>query len=87
MRTIYKYNLDLQETQEKSMPAGAIALSVQMQDGDLCLWALVDTSSKSQLRRVWIRGTGTDCVGMCKQEYIGSVQDGPYIWHVFLQEY
>lgn len=41
-KTIYKYPLDVTDVQEIKLPVGAEILTVQAQNGTLCLWALVD---------------------------------------------
>ena len=42
MRAIWKYILDITDTQCLDMPDGAMTLCVQMQGETLCLWAVVD---------------------------------------------
>lgn len=41
------------------MPAGAEVLSVQMQHGQACLWAVVDPAAQRETRRFCIHGTGS----------------------------
>jgi hypothetical protein len=61
---IYKYPLRIADEQAVPMPAGARILSVQDQDGQLCVWALVDadvhadTRTPMPRRTFYIVGTG-----------------------------
>lgn len=62
-----------------------VPLSVAMQHGELQMWAMVDPSaSAKRVIVVTVYGTGhpmPDKPGI----FVGSVQDGPYVWHVFAQ--
>ena len=87
MRTIYKYQLDLVVTQVVMLPKGAEILTVQKQFRSLgtetmCMWALVDPDAKAEPRTIFIQGTGFEIHADFKR-YIATVQDGPYVWHVF----
>lgn len=83
MRTIYKYPLLILDEQEVEMPMGAGLMTVQMQNGQPCLWALVDTRNTVEKRKVLIRGTGhpADNVG----RYISTFQmkGGALVFHAF----
>ena len=63
-KTVYKYaihlpNLDENDTLSINMPRGAKALHVAEQDGQLCLWALVDPAQKVTVPvRLAVHGTG-----------------------------
>lgn len=83
MQTIYKYPLEIRDVQIIEMPPRAKLLSVQCQNKTLCLWALVDNSHVTKSpRTIEIRGTGHSCEGL-EGKYIGTVQIGNYVWHVF----
>jgi len=53
-----------------------------MKEGELCLWALVDTHEyEKEEREIHICATGGPCrEGMI---YIGTVQQPPFVWHIF----
>lgn len=79
---IFKYPLSGLIDQSIEMPAGAQVLTLQMQGGIPCLWALIDESMPKQERHFKVVGTGwllDDDPGM----YIGTFQDGSFVWHVF----
>lgn len=63
------------------IPAGARVLTAQIQAGAITLWVLVDPSRPTESRRFRISGTGWDLP--FPSEYIATVQDGPFVWHVF----
>jgi hypothetical protein len=82
MKVIYKFTLG-NPASYISMPNGAKILCVQMQHGMLCLWAIVDTSKPSTAtRKIYVFGTGNELPDL-PLEYIGTVQDYEYVWHVF----
>lgn len=90
----YKLGAPLEE-QELEMPMGAAPLTVQMQEDALCLWAIVNPEAPKLNHKVYVFGTGGRLPdidptvthryrhGYIERGYIGSVQDGPYVWHVF----
>lgn len=60
MKTIWKYELNVKDTEDYAMPVGAKLLDVQVQRSTACLWALVDDAAPMGLRRIHIAGTGHD---------------------------
>jgi len=80
MTTIWKYTLQIDDGEMIDMPRGARPLAVQVQAGDMCLWAAVDSRAPLVRHKFNIGGTGHP---LPDGEYIGSVQDGPYVWHIF----
>lgn len=83
MKRIYKYNLKLQETQSIKAPITKV-LCVQMQHNELVLWAEVDTGKVEKELFVVIVGTGHEIPEHAEQ-YISTVQDGYYVWHVYIR--
>ena len=83
MERTFKYVLDFTHEQAISMPAGAEVLCVQMQGGNPCIWAVVDERMPLQERKFYIHGTGHPIAGLAVKRYIGTVQDGQYVWHVY----
>lgn len=89
MHTVYKYPLDgYADRQTIELPKGAQPLSVQFQNGQLCLWALVDTNLGLGRYTVQMYGTGHEIdaddlpVG---HEFLGTVQvsGGVLVFHLF----
>lgn len=90
MITIHKYGLRIVDTQTLPLPRDHRILSVQEQRGEVCVWALVDTDSPPVSVRFWIVGTGHPFpheLAYAKEDtYLGTVQAGPLVWHVFAAE-
>ena len=83
MTKIYKYKLDLQDTQIINAPI-VKPLCAQKQGDELALWAEVDTAKDNEIFQVTIVGTGHS-VPTDAGEYLSTVQDGCYVWHVYLR--
>ena len=83
MKRIYKYSLKLQEIQSINAPVTKV-LCVQMQHGELVLWAEVDTDKASKELLVVIVGTGHEIPENAGQ-YLSTVQDGSYVWHIYIK--
>ena len=86
-KKIFKYPIQVTDTQKVKMPALAEILTAQFQEGyGLCLWALVDPEMDVEEKTIVIYGTGhsTDLHDM-NYNYIGTVQErnGALVWHVF----
>jgi hypothetical protein len=83
MKTVHKYVLPVEDEVTFAPPAGAQLLHVAEQQGDLCLWALVDPSRQPRLRHLRIAGTGHEIDG--SPSYIGTahLHGGRLVIHVF----
>jgi hypothetical protein len=80
--TIFKYPLIVMDEQRVSLPGGARPLSVQTQQGVLCLWALVIPGEAEESWRIRIYGTGRE-VDEPGLRYLGTAQQHHCVWHVF----
>ena len=83
-KQIWKYTISPKES--LAMPKGAEVLTVQTQNGDICLWALVDPQNKLEERYFEVYGTGHDiyCDMGIERKYIGTVQlNNGLVFHVF----
>ena len=83
--TIFKYTLDVKDTQAIEMPKDAKILTVQIQHGHVRLWVLTNKlESKLETRNIAIYGTGNPIPENCG-EYIATFQlhDGDLVFHVF----
>ena len=83
MNVVWKYILAKGELQYISMPTGSKVLSVQTQDGVPCLWALGDPSKSHKPRMIRILGTGFQSADVHAHQYVGTFQQGLFVWHVF----
>lgn len=85
MRIIWKFPLKL-GSQPLKVPKGSRILTVQIQHGTLMLWALVDPQAivPFRLDTIHVIGTGNDLPDVVEKfEYIATVQEGGFVWHVF----
>ena len=88
MKKIYKYPLEMTDTQFVYLSLGAEILTVQMQGNQLCLWAMVNTlpDAIKKNRRIEIVGTGNS-VPIGDLKYISTFQMfqdwGTLTYHVF----
>lgn len=84
MKTIFKYRLLISDRQVVNLPRGATILSAGLDPaGELCLWAAVDTDNPKQPREILIFGTGHLLPDIVTLRFIGTVNQGPFMWHVF----
>lgn len=87
-KRIYKYVLEVTNTQELALPGGAQILHVDFQGKELCLWAQVDPGEIPSNRTFKVYGTGhllrIDSPDR-KLIHLGTVQQSPFVWHVFEQ--
>jgi hypothetical protein len=85
MKTIWKFQVPVQDEITVDMPVGAKILTVQMQAGSPCIWALVDADAPVQPRHFAWRGTGHDAGGLALLKYVGTVSilGGGLIFHLF----
>ena len=81
---IWKWELEITDRQELSMPVAARLLDVQMQNGRPCLWASCDENAQRVQRIIDIYGTGNP-MPENPGEYIGTfqVEGGLLVFHVF----
>ena len=85
-KRIWKYQLEVVDVQNISMPKGAEILTIQVQYGEPCLWALVDPKEEVEKRTIEIFGTGNPIlVDMEMRKYITTFNllDGGLVFHVF----
>lgn len=86
MRRIWKYQVthvtdrDMRDRVKISMPDGRV-VHVGMQDRWLCIWVDIDDRMETLERTFTVRGTGYQ-LGP-GEIHLGTVFDGPYVWHVF----
>lgn len=97
MRKIFKYHLNSLDRNVLDLPIGAKILCVQTQvrmvvvyghqpqpEHGIFMWAEVDTSRNVEQRTFKIYATGEEITDdECFREYVGTVQTGNTVWHVF----
>ena len=85
MRTIWKYELDITDSQTLEMPINADILTVQIQRETAQLWALVNPELSKENRYIQIYGTGHNVTEDLDLKYISTIQlqSGDLIFHIF----
>ncbi len=88
MRTIHKYELNATETPQKiSLPEGSVALHVEVINHVIYLWVdqTDDIDAIHDDHTFTIYGTGHlfEHPGVCESEHVGTVFQGPFVWHVY----
>ncbi len=73
MKTIYKYPIEIDDTIKISLPGDAQILSIQEQNGQTCLWALLDPQAKKRTRIIRTFGTGHP-FDLSNYQFISTVQ-------------
>lgn len=86
MLTVYKYEVPLTDDFAIDMPCGARILSVQVQNGEPVLWALVDPEARELRRHFRLAGTG-HMIDQAPADllFIGTMQlrGGALVFHLF----
>ena len=86
-RAVWKFPAPVDDQVKIDLPLGAEILSVQVQRGEPCIWALCDTEAKKELRSfVWV-GTGHAYPSRFYQglAFVGTIQleGGSLVFHLF----
>lgn len=83
MKTIHKKVLPLETMQQVWMHPDDHILCAQNQGGQICIWYTTDkvVTAPEIKRNIYIVGTG----GIIPSDgrYIGTVQLGAYVWHLY----
>lgn len=90
MRTVWKYTLEWTDAPQPLMIPyeSGVLLSphIAVQNNRLCLWPEVNTEREPQEYVFHVRGTGHEVPP--DVDYLGSalMDDGAYVWHVFVSQ-
>ncbi len=81
--TIWKFTLEPECSIE--LPQNSQVLSVHEQRGEICMWALVNTSMPKVNRKFSVFGTGHEVPSNPHLNFIGTamVQNNAFVFHVF----
>lgn len=85
-KKIFKYPLNASSVEQIiQMPYDAQILDVQIQGGNLFLWAIVDPAKDNLTYKFHVFGTGWALPYRFSNRYkhLKTVQDGVFVWHVF----
>jgi len=81
IKQIWKYKLDAVHN-EIQIPSDGKVLAVQTQNEIPHIWVLVNSDNEMQTRTFTVVGTGHSFDDTNKK-YVGTFQDGPFVWHLF----
>ena len=82
--TVWWYKLQVVDHQRIQMHKGAKVLSVQVEDEDLNVWALVDPSAEEIDVSFRIAGTGHIIDNeVVNAEFLGTVQRNGLVFHIW----
>ena len=83
MNKIYKYPID-EIKGTITLPVGSNILDIEYQEGNLFLWALVDTNTKeTQEIELEIYGTGWDIKNPDQLKHLKTLHHRGFVFHVF----
>lgn len=95
MRTIHKFSLKCGEVNKIKIPMECDIISAGLAQGQVCIWAEVETKSEMSERAILVVGTGVEIKENFALEKIGTVVQpytmikpdtgakGDLVWHVF----
>ncbi len=83
-KVIFKYVLDITDRQTVLLPKYSKILTVQMQNGEACIWVLCDLNQPYMSRIIKCYGTG-NTIPDSLDLYLGTIQSngGGLVWHFF----
>lgn len=86
---ILKYTISATKPEQLiDMPISTKILSIQVQQGQACIWALVNTHLPTVTRVIHVITTGEEfAFDYFTHQYVGTFQleDGNYVAHVFIE--
>ena len=90
MRSIWKFGLTGGNTRIKEKVIKWLSAGYDP-SGDICVWAIVDPEAGMDERieyDILQIGTGWDFNQneLDNMEFIGTVEEGPYMWHIFVNQ-
>lgn len=88
MKTIYKYSLEIVDSQIVKLPVGALPLTMKLQNGKPCLWVLLDKEVDDLFDcMIRIVGTGHTFMDSDFYHYLDTfmVDEGALVFHAFIR--
>ena len=84
MKTIWKYPAIINDTIRFEMQENAEILKVAItKPRYLAIWALVDPGATLEPRYIRVIDTDVSIPDLHSLDYIDTVIDGPFVWHIF----
>lgn len=84
-KAVWKFplNTDRGTALDIKMPRNAKPLCVQMQKGVATIWCEIEVGEEFVTRSFEVVGTGWEFSADAALEYVGTWQDGPFVWHLY----
>ena len=86
MKTIHKYQLtqtSSERTMTVEMPQFHEIVRLDLQNNVITIWAIVDTDTQLYKETFHIFGTGHRIPEHSKFEYVGTIFQFGFVWHIF----
>lgn len=82
---IYKYELEVTDKQTLQLPQLSKILSIQVQDDNIMLWALVNDKCilRQDNRFIECYGTGHEIDDVSELTFLATIQYSFGVWHFF----
>ena len=79
-QVIWKFPFVVDSLVWVEMPLDTKVLHVAMQGDTPCIWGAVSPAFNKAQRKFFIVGTGHPIPANC--QYVGTFQQGPFVWHL-----
>lgn len=85
---IFKYQPEftMADRAEVELPLGARIIYAAMQNNRITFWAEVDEEAETEVRVFHVRGTGHIPPFEEGGVHVGSMLDGPFVWHLYIEQ-
>jgi len=84
-KRVYKYKIELTGKQQLTLPKSAELLSIQVQNGCIMAWYMVDDGDEEKrIEDILVVGTGHK-FDKGNWYYLETVQLDGYVWHIFTE--
>lgn len=87
-KKIFKYKIEVEHEQVIKIPKGSKLVDIQVQNGEIKMWAVVDEAVKEvDGMRIMIAGTGRPIhFDLEVYEHLKTVQIENYVWHIYVDK-
>lgn len=88
MKTVHRFPLQLSDEQTLMLPEGAEVLHAgRAPNGEISLWARVETEAPPKARRFLLRGTGHPLPDGVPLVHRATIIDGFFVGHLFEESF
>ncbi len=87
MYTIWKQTLELKKEQIIEIPFDSKFLVAKLQNNQITIWFHCYSENKLEERTILIYGTGHEVLKESEMDYLGTIIQDSFIWHIFEKFY